>query len=138
KISEIKSKSFTHFDIGHFMKISRFLNFVPGLLFLAACSSTSSRKEASLPATNSKKVSIVMTSSRFLEIEPCGCSIAPLGGVEREWTAMQKAKASAEGGQVLNFTAGTTFVPVEKSFDVKKKDFYVRKAAYLMEAMNAL
>lgn len=106
------------------------------LLLAAACSSTTTtRREASLPGA--KTLTIAMTANRSLELEPCGCSIAPLGGLEREWNAMEKVKASGSQA-LLNFSSGPTFVPPGKTFDPKKREYYTRKAAFLLEALNTL
>jgi 2',3'-cyclic-nucleotide 2'-phosphodiesterase (5'-nucleotidase family) len=87
---------------------------------------------AATPVT--PKFSILYTSARHLDVEPCGCSLNPLGGIDREWKLRQEwAKDSSS---LLSLSAGTTFAPFE--YRAANKNYYIKKAALLIEAFNAM
>ena len=104
------------------------------LPFLAACSLAPVSKEA---APNAKRMTLLMAAHRHGALEPCGCSIAPLGGVEREWNALQKVKAAIPWpGTLFPLSAGTTFVSEPKTFRASRKEYNLKRAAFLVEALN--
>lgn len=86
---------------------------------------------ATLPRGTSS-VRILAQSNRLLEIEPCGCSLGPLGGVEREWNYLEQVRANTpESVYVL---AGSTFSKSLENNKLLTSELRV-KAGYLAEAL---
>lgn len=90
--------------------------------------------EPSAPLT--RELTLLFHARRHLEIEPCGCSLDPLGGMEREWNYTQKVKA--EKPSILSFAAGPTFVPEAKEFKPKSLGYYKKKAGYVARGLDRL
>lgn len=110
------------------------------LLFtLIACShqEVAVRNPESETGPKKRGITVLFASNRQLEIEPCGCSLTPAGGIDREFNFVQSVKAEV-GHPVIGFSAGNTFVPEAKDFQAKSLGFYQRKATYAVRGMNAL
>lgn len=99
------------------------------LSFFAGCSSAPSR---ALP-----RLAIAFQANRFLELEPCGCSLENLGGVEREFNALAQWRKSLNGATPLILATGSNFVPMTK-YESKNQAHYLVKASFLVDAMNEL
>jgi len=82
-----------------------------------------------------KKLSIAYTAGRQLELEPCGCSLAPMGGLTREWNYIEQWRKETEGTPLV-LSGGTTFAPMQ--FKPKQLDLYRRKALVMVEGLNTL
>jgi hypothetical protein len=94
-------------------------------------------------ATRSKSadenLTLLYTSSRFLELEPCGCSFNPTGGIDRQWEIENGWLQSESTRTFLRLTAGTTFMPQgDKAFKPGMEAFHLQKAHYLVKAFNEL
>lgn len=100
------------------------------LATLAACSSVPPRASLETP------FHLLFTSHRMLELEPCGCTLVQLGGVDRESNALKAYRGHADG-PVFVLSAGSTFVPDELPKGVTHQ-FLQLKRDTLIEAMNAL
>lgn len=99
------------------MKTALFL--LAPLLLLPACSSAPV-KTARLEA----KLSLLYMNARRLEILPCGCGIAPEGGIAREMNVVEGFRGSRTGS-ILYFAGGGSFLPDATSAPselTKKKD----------------
>jgi hypothetical protein len=108
------------------------------VMLISACSSAPpvakvEKNAASLPT----KWTFITTANRNGELEPCGCSMAPLGGLQREKNVLKKW-ASEDGPNRLFFNAGTSFVPPSKHYNVAQMEHYRLKATYLARAMDML
>lgn len=100
------------------------------LVGLAACSSAPPRASLDTP------FHLVFSAHRMLELEPCGCTLVQLGGVDREANALKAFRSNADG-PVFVLSAGTTFVPDELPKGATRQ-FLKLKRDTLVEAMNAL
>lgn len=111
---------------------------VISMMFLA-CARTPVKNIHSLldKKTFPKDLSVLFTFYRHGEIEPCGCSIVPLGGFEREYNVI-KLWGNFEGREVLYLAGGTTFVPVAKEFKPQLIDHYRLKAKVTVEGLSEM
>ena len=117
--------------------MKRTIHFLAFALVLSACASTAPvlRETAAAPG----KVTLIFAGHRSLDLEPCGCSTAPFGGLVREWNVVEGfRKTISKGTKVVSLSGGNTFVPEQTTYQASKKDLYVRKADYLIEGMNEL
>lgn len=103
-----------------------------GLLLCFAFFGCSSKQTVKSQNTN---LTFLYSSNRYLDMEPCGCSLNPLGGIAREWNYLQEVQKTAK--HPLYFISGTSFVPEETRFERKNKSYYTAKADYLLEAFQA-
>lgn len=92
---------------------------------LAGCTFTSNSHQ---------KLRILFQSNRFLELQPCGCSLAPLGGIEREWNFLEQVRK--ETSQPLYLISGTTFT--KEPGHVLLTSELAMKASFLAEALQKL
>ncbi len=106
--------------------------FILPLIFLAQCTHPGGTKW-----NPENGILLGVNVHRQLELEPCGCSISPKGGVEREWNALQKFEMEKKA-RVLSLSAGTTFAPVVEQYSKKRVAHYQIKAAAMVAALNAL
>lgn len=100
-----------------------------GIILAIGCAHTQSQK-----ANQSADIRFSISSNRALEIEPCGCKMVDLGGVEREWRILEQANRDT----LHSIVGGTNLVPEPSLFDNKQLKHYKVRAKYFMEAMNAL
>ena len=85
--------------------------FVLGV-FLASCSSTVPRHPDFFWSESEKEsLTIFYTRDRKLELRPCGCTINPMGGIEREWKLLSDWKNKLKRSHHLAFAGGRTFLP---------------------------
>jgi hypothetical protein len=104
---------------------------------LAGCQSADVREAQSLKVATpdaNPRFSILYTSARRLDVAPCGCSLNPLGGIDREWKLRQGW--AKDMGSTLSLSAGTTFVPFE--YRRANNAYYIKKADLLIQAFNAM
>ncbi len=99
-------------------------------LILGACSSAPPRASLDSP------FHLVFSTHRYLELEPCGCTLAQLGGVDREANALRSYRDRADG-PLLTLSAGSSFVPYEDPKGGTPR-FLRLKRDTLLEAMNSL
>lgn len=100
------------------------------LLFGCASNGPTAPRET---ASASGEVEIAFTNHRMGELEPCGCSTHPEGGLSREWEFYKR-----EGFKGIATSAGITFVPLPENFNASNNAHYLRKANYLVDGMNQL
>lgn len=81
-------------------------------------------------------VTILFTAARQSEVEPCGCREIDLGGIDREYNAIQAVRAT--GRDALLFTVGTTFVPSPGAFEPAMAALLHKKAEFVAEGLKAL
>ena len=109
-----------------------------GLMGLIGCSQLERKPSAdAVGASAAPQVSILFTSARHLSLTPCGCSLLPLGGVDREWNFSKGWRASAAETKI-SLSAGTSFLPLTFQYNAKKNDVYFNSAKLLVEAWNSL
>jgi 2',3'-cyclic-nucleotide 2'-phosphodiesterase (5'-nucleotidase family) len=77
---------------------------------------------------------ILFVSHRASYLEPCGCSLRPLGGIQRQWNALQQVRDPKV--PTFSFEGGRTFVPSE--FQKKETKHFPKKAKVILEALNAM
>jgi 2',3'-cyclic-nucleotide 2'-phosphodiesterase (5'-nucleotidase family) len=84
-------------------------------IVVTGCSSTGPSGERE-PSSN-KALQLTVTSHRFLELEPCGCSLLDYGGMARELNLLNQSRAAVGADNSWHFYTGVTFsrMPAEKS-----------------------
>lgn len=108
------------------------------LFILSACQSQETAlRQPESESPKKRGVTVLFSSNRQLEIEPCGCSLNPAGGIEREFNYFTAVKAEV-GHPVIGLASGATFVPEAADFQPKSLGFYQKKAIYAVKGMNAL
>lgn len=105
---------------------------ITSLLWVALLGGCASPPDQARP-TN--PVSVIFASNRFLELEPCGCSINPVGGLEREWNLLEKWKKEITW-PIIVLTGGTTFAPPPKQYNPKNAGHHIEKGHFLLEALD--
>jgi len=99
-------------------------------LFISGCASTPSTTVSSVPA-----LTLFYSHARYGALTPCGCEIAPQGGVVREWNLIEQWKKTTHAKK-LYLVGGTTLVP--RLIAPAENSTLRKKAAYTVEALNAL
>lgn len=99
---------------------------------VVGCSSKTSKD-----SVQGKTLEVIASTNRHLELEPCGCSINPIGGVDREWNWLQSI-APSKSTQRLYMASGTTFLPEKENYKPALKSHYLAKAGFVVEALNQL
>jgi len=105
-----------------------------GMVLAVSCSTIPKASDPSLQITQAGVFSLRFVTSRALELEPCGCSMRPLGGIDREWNWLHSSKSTAPAA--FNFTSGLTFIPNPYQEDLKT--YASSKADFMLEALNQL
>lgn len=95
------------------------------LVFMTSCSF--------FKKPESDHFTIKVASNRLLEMEPCGCIIQDMGGIDAEWELLQKWEGPKKG---LYLAGGTTFVPKAENFVKEDIDHYRLKGEFIVRAMN--
>lgn len=103
---------------------------VLAVVFLASCASTP--KPAPMVQTS---LSLIVTANREATLEPCGCSMDPWGGIDREYNLLQNWKIDPEA---IVLSSGMLFVPESYSRFQDLEKTYLEKAEFLISAMNVL
>ena len=96
-------------------------------IFLLRCSS--------IPTHQTFPLQLVFTNYQHLELEPCGCSLGPSGGLHRQWNFLHLFK---EKSDVLYFVSGTSFVPLEGEGGKQGNAVLALKSRALLEAYQGL
>ena len=93
-----------------------------------------------LESTPDSVISLIFSQHRSLEVLPCGCSIIPYGGIDREFNLLQQWRSNDPGQVVINLTSGTTFTPqiVPPNPSREFVDIASKKAVLLMKGLEAL
>ncbi len=102
---------------------------IPFLVFLAGCTSgikTSSHE-------SSGKLFLFYNNDNISYIEPCGCRVTPIGGMDRRWNAMEKFPKE----QRLFVDAGNLLFKSPTAADHLKPQ-WVEEATGVIEAYNIL
>lgn len=107
------------------------------LVFVVGCASAPSPVAENRPGALGNALQVIAASNRNLELEPCGCSMAPLGGLQRERNLLEKTLIPA-GASRFFFSTGTTFVPGPTHFSAQQTEHYRLKAGFLAKAMDLL
>ncbi len=110
----------------------RFFLTISGMLLVSGCASTPTKVVQAAPPS---QVSLIISGARNLELEPCGCTVSSFGGVERE-AKLREDWQKLPDRSFLSLSVGTTFWPFE--YSASKKDLYLKKASFVVEAMNLL
>ena len=101
---------------------------IVGLLFVTSCFFDGKDSSSSL--------NLFFSQSRHLELEPCGCSLGPKGGVVREFNFFQSNRTPLKEPS-LYLVMGPTFSPdVGKTFQPSRKQYQV-KAESLAKAFKS-
>lgn len=88
-------------------------------------------------ANGSRLLRVAFTEGRHGELEPCGCSFRPLGGVAREFNQLALWKKESDP-PLLSLAAGTTFWP-SLTFQAPPSKLATQlKAQYVVDALNLL
>lgn len=87
-------------------------------------------------STQKTKLNVVVASNRFAESEPCGCALEDLGGMVREYELYRSIRS--EGGRLLNFTVGTTFLPAPNVFESTQLKHYQMRFMHLSKMLESL
>lgn len=120
------------------MKIRSFL-LLAVLVWLSGCASQDTQTNVAPTGSNAEgpqKFRLLFTAHRYLNLEPCGCSFKPLGGLDREWNATNGMKK--DGFETIKLTAGTTFVPSSESFKPKQVSNYAKKAQFMADGLKEM
>jgi 2',3'-cyclic-nucleotide 2'-phosphodiesterase (5'-nucleotidase family) len=76
-------------------------------IFLTACSSGKA-----LNSGHGDKIRIFYNNDNFAYLEPCGCRISPIGGMDRRWNAMKaypdESRVFVDAGNLLFKSTSTT------------------------------
>lgn len=112
------------------------------LLVLSACAHHApepgrAAADVDRDVAGAQELRFLFTANRHGALEPCGCSLAPFGGVQREWNALTFVKGLAPS-PVVPFSIGTTFVPLKADYKSGRLELYRRKAAYVADALKGL
>ncbi len=75
---------------------------------LISCSHIATKRDTHDPLVGKEKLTLLMTSARLAELEPCGCDMAPTGGLVREHNKIQQWKKTI-GGNFLGMAMGPSF-----------------------------
>src|SRR5687767_11311554 len=103
------------------------------LFGLAGCAGPQSAQSRDLDAGEpSPDLAFFFLGNRELSLEPCGCSVSPLGGLVREWNLLQTWRGSL--GQAFYFGGGNSLMP--SPFQAAQMTHYRKKSEILIEAMN--
>ncbi len=97
-------------------------------LFLPACSSG-----VKVAATDNHKVRIFYNNDNIAYLEPCGCRVSPIGGVDRRWNAM---KAYPDDSRVF-VDAGNLLFKANKASEFLAPQWY-EQALGVVDAYNLL
>ena len=81
---------------------------------------------------------VAFTYRRLLELEPCGCSLLPSGGLEREWYAQSQVRKAATRVPLHVWSGGTTFAPPPELFVANELPQYLERARALASALAVL
>lgn len=86
-------------------------------LFIVVTGCSSPGPSSEREPSSSKALQLTVTSHRFLELEPCGCSLLDYGGMARELNLLNESRAAAGADNSWHFYTGVTFsrMPAEKS-----------------------
>lgn len=103
--------------------------------FIFGCTSQTALVDRSTStAAKTSDFAISFTYDRHLEMEPCGCEVAPIGGMDREYNALQQWR---EKSPLLVLSGGSTFYPDpshHKKFTLEMN----AKTEAMVDALNAL
>jgi|GEM_PF-5165356 len=105
-------------------------------IVVTGCSSTGPSGERE--PSSGKALQLTVTSHRFLELEPCGCSLLDYGGMARELNLLNESRAAVGAENSWHFYTGVTFsrMPAERSklsaVELEKKQ------AVALEALNII
>jgi Cytochrome c554 and c-prime len=103
-----------------------------GLLGLFACVSRSSPTQST---QGPKEVTLFYTANRQGEIDPCGCQLQQLGGVDRMQTLVNKVRQN--GPPAVLVDAGDTFFSTPTLLPTRR-DQEMRRAKLISEAYRAM
>jgi hypothetical protein len=106
------------------------------LLLILALTSCAGREPSSLSgevSDASSDVYLAYTPHRMGELEPCGCSQFPEGGLQREFELYRR-----EAFKGLKASGGVSFVPFPENFNAAQAAHYLRKSGFLVEGLNQL
>lgn len=106
-----------------------------GVFFLASCASKTTVQNVN--QTTTKEINVVATMSRFLNLEQCGCSFNPQGGLEWEWNKWTEWKKEGIKNPVF-VSGGHTFLFLDPHGPKLTDKEQFTKASFLMEGLNQL
>lgn len=88
------------------------------------------------PSSASKSTTITFTAARQGEADACGCTMIDLGGVDREYNALESVRQAT--GRNVHLTVGTTFAPSPGALEEAPRDIFLRRADLIGEALKKL
>lgn len=98
------------------------------LLLLTGCSVFQSKE-----TREGKELTFLYQSNRQGEMEPCGCSMAPYGGIDREANVISEIQTQKK--RVFFTDSGNLFAPVKLK---AKKEHYQLKAQWMLKMLNEM
>lgn len=109
------------------------IKFIAVCLLVAGCASkpTDPQKEGTTAAEKTS-LTLLFSQQRKLNIEPCGCSLGQLGGLEREYNYLKKIRST--GVDPIYLVGSGGFVP-EDGFKARDLKRYRSKAETITEAL---
>lgn len=111
---------------------------VLGSFLLLSCASTQTQNSSSLPKDSAKHhFTVVATMNRHLNLEPCGCTFHPQGGLEWESNQWQEWKEKGLTNSLF-VTGGNTFEYTDPFGAKLTKTERFTKAGFLVEGLNIL
>jgi len=105
------------------------------LLMVAGCASTpGSNAQKSLASLQAPSVQFLFVPARRANMEPCGCTVRPVGGVVREANALKELRAHEGVVKSFYLVSGPSLVGEEKP----TRALGEQKAQLMIQAMNEL
>jgi hypothetical protein len=103
-------------------------------LFLFVGCTTGPRPLASVETPANARFSISYVHAHYLELEPCGCSMAPLGGLAREYNLVNQWRRD---GDIIALSGGATFFPLFKDSKLGMPDLKL-KSTTMVEGLGRI
>lgn len=113
--------------------MKRFLLGLVALISILQCTHSPEVKTTETPVNPGRELIIAHQSNRHAELEPCGCSVNPYGGIDREANALSELRGNSPN--VLYLDAGNMVVSLANKATLKHK---IKKAELIVNLMNDL
>lgn len=104
-----------------------------GFVLVAALLLVSCSQGKTVPTGSGKKIQVFYNNDNFAYLEPCGCRVSPIGGMDRRWNAM---KAYPDESRVF-VDAGNMLFKSTQSTEFLAPQWY-EQAVGVVEAYNLL
>jgi 2',3'-cyclic-nucleotide 2'-phosphodiesterase (5'-nucleotidase family) len=113
--------------------MKRFLIAIVAVLSVVQCTHSPEVKQAQTTPAPGHELIIAHESNRRAELEPCGCSVNPFGGIDREANALSELRNQSKN--VIYVDAGDMMVSLATKTTSKHK---LKKAELIVSLMNDL